>query len=598
VKAPRVFVPAVLSGLLLWTAFFPLDLGPVAFVALVPFLTLVRADGVSAKKRYTAAFLGGLTFSVLALKWIRVAHPMMELFAWPALSLYVALYWPFALFLLRCMDTVPAGLGLPLMTGDPRDGGKRLPPLALTLPIVWVALEYLRANFPTGFPFLKWVGMYQSIGFGWYFLGYTQHRMLPLIQLADIGGVYLVSALVAAVNGMVYEWAMRSRVVRALFRWPGGWVPATFYREFTVTAVVVLAVSLALVYGSYRLAAHPKFAPGPLVAALQGNLPQNEKMMREGTTPGEGPPLQREYFPLMWKAVGDGNARVPDLIIWPETCFPDMWDEPDPGLPTDASTAHLRKLIAGNQNYVLRKVQEKLPPIATLLGMNRLEWTTEDHARKFNSAILFQANGKESGHYDKMHLVPFGEYVPLKDWLPWLQAFTPYKHDYSCTPGNSFTRFELPSANGKTYRFGVLICYEDSDPALARRYNSFSGDEPPANFLVNTSNDGWFDGTEEHEQHLAICRFRAVEARRAVVRAVNMGISAVIDGDGKVVALPESTWEASKKMSGVVRAEVPIDDRDSVYAAAGDWVPGLCWLLLVVAHFVTRQHRRRTAPAS
>src|SRR5207247_1167288 len=138
-----------------------------------------------------------------------------------------------------------------------------------------------------------------------------------------------------------------------------------------------------------------------------------------------------------------------------------------------------------------------------------------------------------------------------------------------------------------TFTFGCLICYEDSDPYLARQY---AGADRPVDFLVDISNDGWFNGTEEHEQHLAICRFRAIEARRSVVRAVNMGISAVIDPDGRVVALPRllgpdgklgdepaGSWSASKKVQGVVTAVVPIDTRESCFARLGDWVPGLSW---------------------
>ncbi|HLQ46364.1 MAG TPA: nitrilase-related carbon-nitrogen hydrolase, partial [Planctomycetaceae bacterium] len=123
---------------------------------------------------------------------------------------------------------------------------------------------------------------------------------------------------------------------------------------------------------------------------------------------------------------------------------------------------------------------------------------------------------------------------------------------------------------------GVLICYEDSDPDLARRYAVADADGEPADFLINISNDGWFDGTAEHEEHLAICRFRAVESRRSVARAVNMGISAVIDGSGRVVALPRPTWAQSKKIADVVTAEVPIDHRFSLYAHWGDWLPWSC----------------------
>jgi apolipoprotein N-acyltransferase len=171
--------------------------------------------------------------------------------------------------------------------------------------------------------------------------------------------------------------------------------------------------------------------------------------------------------------------------------------------------------------------------------------------------------------------------VPFRETFPWLQAFTPYTHDYSCRPGDSFTRFPL-FVGEKRYTFGVLICYEDTDPQLARQYALPAGDEKPVDFLVNISNDGWFKGTEEHEGHLAICRFRAIEARRSVIRAVNMGISALIDPDGRVVATPAGTWAASKKCDGTISEKVPIDTRWSPYAEFGDWVPALCWGIIVV----------------
>src|SRR5262249_35468908 len=118
---------------------------------------------------------------------------------------------------------------------------------------------------------------------------------------------------------------------------------------------------------------------------------------------------------------------------------------------------------------------------------------------------------------------------------------------------------------------------------LARSYSLADGAEPPVDFLVNMTNDGWFNGTEEHEQHLAISRFRAIEARRSLVRSVNMGISAVIDGNGRVVALPGPTWGESKKVAAAFAATVPVDSRTSVYAMTGDWLPRGCAVLLGVS---------------
>ncbi len=195
---PRVFLPAVVSGVLLWAAFFPLDLGPLGFVALVPWLTLVRAP-VSTKRRYFAAYVGGVTFFALATQWVRVAHPMMYL-SWLGLAVVMPLFWLVALAILRKLDR----LGVPP---------------AVAVPVAWVALEYCRMHFPTGFPILKPLGAYQMIGFGWYFLGYTQHAFPQLIQIADLGGVYAVSFVVASVNGLLTDLAMKSRRVQQLLRW-------------------------------------------------------------------------------------------------------------------------------------------------------------------------------------------------------------------------------------------------------------------------------------------------------------------------------------------------------------------------------------------
>jgi apolipoprotein N-acyltransferase len=296
------------------------------------------------------------------------------------------------------------------------------------------------------------------------------------------------------------------------------------------------------------------------VAAIQGSVPQDEKILRGGT-------LVKTYRSLYFEAV---DAKpTPDLVVWPETCFPEDWLE-----------------IAGGETAApeferdVRKCAEAFaespPAVPTLLGLNSVEW---DGGRgwKYNSALLLDTAGRKLGRYDKMHLVPFGEYVPLGNIFPFMSVFTPYKHDYACRPGRQWTRFSV-AVEGKAFTFGCLICYEDSDPSLAREYVA----SEPVDFLVNISNDGWFNGTEEHEQHLAICRFRAVETRRAVVRAVNMGISGVIDSDGRVIALPGGSWAASKKVEAVVSTVVPIDNRASWYAALGDWVPGLCCLGVIV----------------
>jgi apolipoprotein N-acyltransferase len=197
-----------------------------------------------------------------------------------------------------------------------------------------------------------------------------------------------------------------------------------------------------------------------------------------------------------------------------------------------------------------------------------------------------------------------------------MRAFAPYDFDYSVWPGEHFTRFPVMAAqSGETYRFGILICFDDSDADLARHYAQTDPDGPPVDFLVNISNDGWFDGTSEHDEHLAVCRFRAVECRRSLARAVNMGISAVIDANGRVLApttveadelgnawvlegagteLPVARWAEFKKVPGVLTAVIPIDQRTSLYAVWGDWLAWLCALGLaggLVASFISRANR-------
>jgi apolipoprotein N-acyltransferase len=179
-----------------------------------------------------------------------------------------------------------------------------------------------------------------------------------------------------------------------------------------------------------------------------------------------------------------------------------------------------------------------------------------------------------------------------------MERFAPYDFDYSINAGDQLTRFPLGE-----YHFGVLICYEDTYTDLAREYVYPNGREVPVDFLLSISNDGWFDGTSEHDEHLAMCRFRAIESRRAVARAVNMGISAIVDSSGRVLHVtqvnsgrgqlgevwrvddrsgaswPTDEWHRLKKVAAVLEGQLPLDRRSSVYARFGEWLPALCGVI-------------------
>lgn len=544
----RVLLLALTSSVLLWLCYFPSDCGWLVWVALVPLLSLVR-NSARPRRIYLCAWLSGLAFYLAAIQWMRVADSRMYA-TWIGLSFYCSLYFPLAVYLIRFFDR------------------RTSMPLIVTVPVVWTALEFLRSTI--------------GGGFAWYMLAHSQHAFLPLIQIADLTGAYGVSFLIAAVNGLLLEILVRPAGKPDLRR--------DSRIRLLVQGLAVLAAILGTVfYGFWRLGQNGS-KPGPRIALLQGNLDQrirNDSAVSEDAARN----MERHFSELAHLAC----SYRPDLIVWPETSWPYEWFEDKNG-PSP-------RCVEIAQDMAQRW------PTNLLVGMNAATVGDDRKPHRYNSAILIDPRGKSVGRYDKIHRVPFGEYVPFRDWLPLMNLLAPYDFDYSVWPGQKHTRFPLVDAKARErFRFGVLICYEDTDAEVSRPYGQSDGKEP-VDFLVNISNDGWFDGTSEHDQHLAICRFRAIECRRAVVRSVNMGISAVIDGNGRALPpqelprhdprvdpeyhiwsvpfqrgslaeLPVSQWHDYKKVAGVLLATVPIDERRSFYAHLGDWLPWSCWLFL------------------
>lgn len=541
---------------LLWASFFPLAWGWMAWAALVPFLCLVRSQA-RARRIYWSAWAGGLAFFWPVLQWLRVGDYNMMYYSWGALATYCALYFPLAIFLTRQIDR------------------RTILPLVLAFPAVWTALEFLRSYVLTGFP--------------WYFLGHAQHDYLQVIQISDLGGAYMVSFLVAAGNVVIFEWFYQSRWFRAMFALPEQIAIRPRWTFLMQTAAVVLLLGASLTYGCFRLGQN-SFDAGPRLALIQGNLDQD---IRNDASQSDQPAQEAfDHF----RRLCDGAALQnppPRLIVWPENSCPQNWTEKPAGRPIPKTSEFANwsadrwktSVLIGLEAYVQEPGQEEM---------------------RYNSAVLIHALegpkgtlGQPGGRYDKMHCVPFGEYVPFQESLPWMQTFAPYDFEYSIRSGKQFTRFPLDA-----FRFGVLICFEDTDPVLARHYVGNSAHDANADFFINISNDGWWRGTSGHDQHLAISRFRAIENRRAVCRSVNMGISAVIDGNGRVLEprtlmtsdnvkiweiparegpaanLPMSRWSEFKNVQGVLLASVPIDHRTSLYAQWGDWFPWGCWVLV------------------
>ncbi len=252
--------------------------------------------------------------------------------------------------------------------------------------------------------------------------------------------------------------------------------------------------------------------------------------------------------------------------------------------PLDVSDAQLQ---AAHKNLPLEglrkfKVRDSLARLAQMarsaliIGIETIAVDTE-HVRTYNSAALIRPDGIVAGRYDKLHRVMFGEYIPLVESFPWLRKLTPFAAGFGIDAGSASAAFEH---NG--FRFSPIICFEDTVPQLVRTIINTTAEPTPAgpqrvDFLVNLTNDGWFHGSSELDQHLITATFRCIECRTPMVRAVNTGISAFIDGDGVVrkKAVEIKTGE-SKQVEAVVVDTVPLDKRSSLYLAGGDWFAGIC----------------------
>jgi apolipoprotein N-acyltransferase len=337
-------------------------------------------------------------------------------------------------------------------------------------PFLWAALEYIRAFFLSGFP--------------WENLGYSQYKWLQLIQISDIFGVYGLSALIVAVNSGLFE------LCHAIGRKGAvSWKPML---------VVGLAMTGTLVYGTLRIAevdGAAEIAPKRTVALIQGNIDQSEKWVESF----QGETLLR-YGRLTKRAL----ESQPDLTIWPETALPFYL------LHDEVHTKQVVELVRASRVYFVVG-----SPSYRVQGQG---------LRYYNSAYLLGPSGDVLGRYDKVHLVPYGEYIPFKKYFPFL---------------------------GKI----VEAVFPELAQAMARN---------GAQVLVNITNDAWFGTSSAPYQHLSMAVFRAVETRRALARAANTGISAFVDPVGRLLDKTPLFEEAIRTRS------IPLMDKGSFYTRYGN----------------------------
>jgi apolipoprotein N-acyltransferase len=396
------------------------------------------------------------------------------------------------------------------------------PAALMASPLVWVAAELGRTHVLTGFP--------------WVLLGYSQTAVLPIAQLASITGVYGVSMLVAAVSAALAVFAVRSTRSRA-------------YPLVAVFAIVIVVAA----WGGRRAARNEWTRTGdPIrVGLIQGNVDQGQKW-----DPARASAIFQDYLRMTRQAIGEGA----ELVIWPESATPFYFEEDRPG-------AEMVRNIAR---------QARVP---ILLGSDQVEWRVEGTQRipdkYYNSAFLVRPDGTTAGTYRKMHLVPFGEYVPLKELLffagPLVEAVGPFSAGIDPT---------LLPVDG--HPLSVAICYEIVYPNLIRQF-VIRGSE----LLTTITNDAWFGTTSAPHQHFAQASMRAIEEGRYLVRSANTGISGIVDPYGRVLARTDIFQAA------VVVGEARFLRTSTAYARAGDIVAYASAVITGLALVLSRRSRPR-----
>ena len=538
----KIFGGMAASAVMLTVCQAPWDLHTLAWGAWVPFV-LACGPAVRGRRLVGAAYLAGAGYWLFNLWWLwTITGAGCIVFA-----LWQAVYWPVLALAVRFVR---------------RKGW----PLTVWAPVIFAGAEAIQG----------WL----FTGFSWFFLAHSQYRMLPLIQMCDIFGALGVSVLVAMVNGLIAEGAVAWTMRRA--EWTLG----------AKAAAVAAVLAATLGYGAYRLDQTAAFvSEGPVVGSVQPNVPS---YVKEETDNAQA--LLEGLIDKSQACIDAGAV----LVAWPETM---VLAAMNPGylrhLDADKEPRRLHRQILGHaegQAYVL-------------FGAHAADVNSElIITDQYNSAFLYRPDGTaDLQRYDKIHLVPFGEFIPFRRSVPWLyrlfMVFSPYEYDYTLTAGEHYTVFRIDDEHGGTaWRFGVLICYEDTSATVTRRMAAAENGGKRVDWLVNISNDGWYvqfrDGkvvpSAELSQRMAISVFRCVENRVAIIRSVNTGISCLIDSTGRIRdgyrdgTLPEAAI-ARQGVEGWFTDRIPIDRRVTAFSRIGRWTDfvlgaglvGLCGLGLL-----------------
>jgi apolipoprotein N-acyltransferase len=504
------YLPAFLSGILLVLSFPVFNLYPLAWIAFVPFLLSLWEK--NPKETFLAGFLFGITYFFGTLYWIY--HSINY---YGGVSFFSSII---VVFLLCCYLSLYPAFFSYLYSSIIR---KSKLPAVLVVPVLWVVLEFVRSYALSGFP--------------WSSIGYSQYTFLPLIQISDLTGIYGVSFILLAVNGAVLDIFLLKKRINKMPLFP---------LSYTIVGISVLIVVLiaSFSYGKWRLG---QDRPGKSVriSIIQGNIEQDKKWE---------PVYQKEVMSVYTDLSKKASLLSADLIIWPETAVPFYFDY---DVEKTEKLLHFQKDLDAYLLFGSVLIREKSPEKRLLS----------------NSAVLLDKQGKKIYEYDKIHLVPFGEYVPFRKILFFIDKLVVGIGDY--LSGRDYLKAETEFGS-----FGTLICYEIIFPGMVRKFYTDGGD-----FIVTITNDAWFGKTSGPYQHFSMAVFRAVENRKPVVRSANTGVSGFIDSNGKILS---TTPIFQKEMANHT---IQTDTTKTFYTKYGDLFSYFCMVISVIILINTKLWR-------
>lgn len=531
VRAVWPWAAAMASGFLMAGCFAPFDQAWLAWIALMPLVSALWFSEPwsrrEALRKFLLGYVAGAAFFFTTFFWIRhVAAP-----AWIFLPLYLSLY--------------PALWGLFMhYVGTPRQKAGDAKPIwlssasnlriALLASAAWTATEWLRGTAFTGF--------------GWNGLGISLHTNLPMLQLADLTGVGGLSFLIVLANVIVVATVQRLRLE----------IGRQSIRPHYDFSLALALIAVGFTYG-FRQTVRYQQEEGPhadripvRIAAVQANIPIEIHRTRSAES-------VRYILDRYARQTEFAVAIEPDLLIWPEAALPYS-------ITSDEGMFNfVRQVTAGFKGD-------------HLMGTVHFEPEVGD----YNSAFLLSREGQRGAIYHKMHLVPFGEFIPFRHSFPifvWIMGHL-VPEDFDA--GQFHTVLEM--SNG--VKIGPLICFEDTVGELARHF-SLGG----AQMFVNITNDGWFLESAASRQHLANAVFRSAENKLPMVRAANNGVTAIIDRLGRVqeyLATEGGNTFIEGVLSGTV--EVPANPQPTFYARYGEIFSIACLIVSLAAAAVPATH--------